>query len=158
MGKVILAVGATASAVLAFLLWRAMSRLEFPSAGRSVKIMNSTGEPGALQMVGDWEDRDEARHLIEMAPEGAWQFMREGDELHIRLRAFEIPVVRKGFTRIQWEIGRGPETHHFNDPPAWRFWGAFALTAGAPALLAALVAGVVALVSRNRDKTWAKSS
>jgi hypothetical protein len=120
--------------------------------------MNSTGEPGALQMVGDWEDRDQARHLIEMAPEGAWQFVREDDELRIRLRAFEVPVVRKEFTQIQWEIRRGPETHHFNDPPAWRFWGAFGLTAGAPALLAALVSGVVALASRKRDQTWAKSS
>ena len=149
MGKVILALGALVSLALGGFLWKSTTRLEFPPSGDPMKIMNGTGEPGALQVVGGWEDRDAVRYLLNKTPPGVWRFIREGDELRVRSRSWTLPGLGER-SLFQWEVRRGGELFYFNEPPAWRFWGLPALVAAAPLVLSCLVAGVLALVSNKK--------
>jgi len=149
VAKVILALGAAAAMALGIFLSKSVEREEFPPSDGWAKVMNGSGEPGALQVVGAWEDRDAARHVLEMAPPAAWRFMREGDDFRIRIRTLAVPVVGMTLSQLQWEIRRGGETWHFGEPPAWRFWSLVGSIAAVPLVLSALVAVAVALASRK---------
>jgi hypothetical protein len=149
MGKVILVIGAAASAVLGFALWRSVERYDLPTSGKWRIVVDDSGEVGVVPVAGLVEERDISRVLKKTNPRGPWSSMREGDDLRLRSRVLEIPSLGWRTVQIRWEIRRGTETHVFNDPPGWRFWGGLGLIAASPLLLAALVTGVVALLSRR---------